>query len=93
MDIASLPALELTTPLRPNPGCCRGAADRWPQQCKAARAGLGWSREQLAERAGIAERTFTEFGRQASNMFRKNKVALRKAFEAAGVSFDVAMVR
>jgi hypothetical protein len=43
----------------------------------------------LAERAGIAERTFTEFGRQASNMLRKNKVALRKAFEAAGVSFDV----
>jgi DNA-binding transcriptional regulator YiaG len=62
--------------------------DITPQQCKAARAGLDWSREQLAGAARIAERTLTDFERQASNMLRKNKVALRKAFEAAGVTFD-----
>lgn len=68
---------------------CEGApVDITPQQCRAARAGLDWSREQSAGAAGIAERTLTDFERQASNMLRKNKVALRKAFEAAGVMFD-----
>lgn len=70
------------------PPVCPQPLDITPQQCKAARAGLDWSREQLALAAGIAERTLTDFERQASNMLRKNKVALREAFHRAGVIFD-----
>jgi DNA-binding transcriptional regulator YiaG len=59
-----------------------------PLQCRAARAGLEWSREHLAELAKIGERTVTDFERHASNMLRSKKVAVRKAFEAAGVIFQ-----
>jgi transcriptional regulator with XRE-family HTH domain len=67
----------------------KGAAvEITPLQCRAARAGLEWSREHLAELAKIGERTVTDFERHASNMLRSKKAAVRKAFEAAGVTFD-----
>jgi transcriptional regulator with XRE-family HTH domain len=62
--------------------------DLSPLQCRAARAGLEWSREQLAKAAKIGERTVTDFERHASNMLTSKKTAVRKAFEAAGVTFD-----
>jgi hypothetical protein len=67
----------------------RGAAvEITPLQCRAARAGLEWSREHLAELAKIGERTVTDFERHASNMLRSKKAAVRKAFEGAGVIFQ-----
>jgi hypothetical protein len=48
------------------------------------------SREHLASLAKIGERTVTDFERHASNMLRSKRTALRKAFEAAGVTFDAA---
>jgi transcriptional regulator with XRE-family HTH domain len=70
---------------RPNNG---PAVEITPLQCRAARAGLEWSREHLAELAKIGERTVTDFERHASNMLRSKRTAIRKAFEAAGVTFD-----
>ena len=64
------------------------AVEITPLQCRAARAGLEWSREHLASLANIGERTVTDFGRHASNMLRSKRTAVRKAFEAAGVAFD-----
>jgi hypothetical protein len=57
-------------------------------QCRAARAGLEWSREHLAELAKVGERTITDFERLASNMLRSKRTAIRIAFEAAGVIFQ-----
>jgi hypothetical protein len=42
----------------------------------------------LAELAKIEKRTVTVFERHASNMRRSKRTAIRKAFEAAGVTFD-----
>ncbi|WP_084674089.1 helix-turn-helix domain-containing protein [Methylobacterium sp. WSM2598] len=54
-------------------------------QCRAARAGLEWSREELATRAGLSDRTITDFERGAREPHDNNKRAIRAAFEAAGV--------
>jgi transcriptional regulator with XRE-family HTH domain len=70
---------------RPNNGA---AIEITPLQCRAARAGLEWSREHLAGLAKVGERTITDFERHASNMLRSKRTAIRKAFEAAGVTFD-----
>lgn len=56
-------------------------------QCRAARAGLEWRREDLAEKAGVAVRTITDFERGARDPHENNKRAMRAAFEAAGVKF------
>ena len=56
-------------------------------QCRAARAGLEWSREDLAQKAGLSDRTITDFERGAREPHDNNKRAIRQAFEAAGVRF------
>ena len=56
-------------------------------QCRAARAGLEWSREELAAKAGLSDRTITDFERGASEPHDNNKRAIRLAFEGAGVVF------
>ena len=58
------------------------------QQCRAARAGLEWSRGDLAKAAGLAERTVNDFERGAREPHPNNKAAIRGAFEKSGVSFD-----
>jgi DNA-binding transcriptional regulator YiaG len=59
-----------------------------PTQCRAARAGLEWSREYLAQLAGLAERTVTDFERKTRDPLRNSKAAMRSAFEKAGVAFE-----
>lgn len=59
-----------------------------PTQCRAARAGLEWSREELATRAGLGERTIIDFERGAREPHANNRAAIRAAFEAAGVTFE-----
>lgn len=56
-------------------------------QCRAARAGVEWSREDLAREAGLGERTITDFERGARDPHVNNKAAIRAAFERAGVVF------
>jgi hypothetical protein len=62
--------------------------DLSPAQCRAARAGLEWSREQLAKAAKLGERTITDFERGASTMLAPNTARLCAALEAAGVTFE-----
>jgi transcriptional regulator with XRE-family HTH domain len=58
------------------------------QQFRAARALLGWSRSELAARAGLSlptvQRVETEGGAKVSNEARQK---LRSTLEAAGVEF------
>jgi transcriptional regulator with XRE-family HTH domain len=58
-----------------------------PEQCRGARAMLGWSKERLAEASRVPVRTITRFetgdaAPRASTLF-----AIRTALEAAGVEF------
>jgi transcriptional regulator with XRE-family HTH domain len=56
-------------------------------QCRAARALLDWSQDQLAENAQVARATIADFERNARTPMRNNLVSIVSALEAAGVAF------
>lgn len=58
-----------------------------PAQCRAARAILEMSREDLAKAAGIAARTLVDFERGARQPLRNNLAAIRAAMEDRGIVF------
>ncbi|MEL7104621.1 MAG: helix-turn-helix domain-containing protein [Pseudomonadota bacterium] len=58
-----------------------------PAQCRAARALLSLSQEELAKAAGIATRTLVSFESGARPAFKRTQNELRTALEAAGAEF------
>lgn len=56
-------------------------------QCRGARAMLGLSQSDLAERAKVARQTVVDFERGARTPYPNNLAAIRAALEAAGVEF------
>lgn len=56
-------------------------------QCRAARAMLDWSRAALAEKAQVSERTIIDFERGARAPQASTKLAIKTAFEEAGIEF------
>ena len=58
-----------------------------PAQCRAARAMLSWSRDELAERSNVGRRTIVDFERDARSPHASTRQVLRLAFEAAGIEF------
>lgn len=62
------------------------------RECKAARAGLDWSRDQLADVSGVGKRTIVDFESEAREPINATKFALKSALEAAGATFSNGMV-
>ena len=59
-----------------------------PAQCRAARALLNWSQEELVARAGVSKKTIADFERGATQLPRAQTLAqITQAFEAAGIEF------
>lgn len=58
-----------------------------PEQCRAARALLDWSREQLSVESGVPLRTLTDFETGATKPRRATLEGLADAFGKAGVAF------
>ncbi|MFI4988150.1 MAG: nucleotidyltransferase domain-containing protein [Alphaproteobacteria bacterium] len=58
-----------------------------PHSCRAARALLELSQEELARRAGVARATVVEFEKGARTPIRANRRALYAVLEAGGVAF------
>jgi ribosome-binding protein aMBF1 (putative translation factor) len=56
-----------------------------PEQCRAARAWLGWSQQELAQRARVGVSTVKDFERGDRKPMVNNLEAMRRAIEAAGV--------
>lgn len=56
-------------------------------QCRAARALLNWSRQDLAKAAQVAERTIVDFERGARTPYDRTLRDIREALEAAGIQF------
>jgi transcriptional regulator with XRE-family HTH domain len=56
-----------------------------PQQCRAARGLLGWTQEDLAERAGVSRSTVRGFEGGQHEPHRASAAVIRGALEAAGV--------
>jgi transcriptional regulator with XRE-family HTH domain len=56
-----------------------------PDQCRAARALLGWTQPDLAKRSGVSANTISGFEKGATAPIPANLAALVRAFQAAGV--------
>ncbi len=56
-------------------------------QCRAARALLDWTQEDLVARAKIAKKTIADFERGATHPRRQTLAQIAAAFEQAGVEF------
>jgi transcriptional regulator with XRE-family HTH domain len=56
-----------------------------PEQCRAARALLDWTQEELAERAGVSRSTVRGFENGQHELHRASTVVIRTALEQAGV--------
>ena len=56
-----------------------------PEQCRAARAWLEWSQDELAKRASVGLSTVRAFEKGGRMPIRNNLDALRAALEAGGV--------
>lgn len=58
-----------------------------PRLCVAARAVLGWSQADLAQRAGVARATVADYERAARTPIANNLRAIVRCLEAAGIGF------
>jgi transcriptional regulator with XRE-family HTH domain len=57
-------------------------------QCRAARALLNWTQDQLADNAQVGRATVADFERNTRiGMMRQNMISITGALEAAGVAF------
>lgn len=59
-----------------------------PEQCRAARAWLNWSQQDLSARANIGLSTIRQFENGLRKPIANNLLAMRRAFEEAGVTFS-----
>ncbi|MEI5668358.1 helix-turn-helix domain-containing protein [Bosea sp. CCNWLW174] len=55
------------------------------EQCRAARAMLGWSQGDLADAAKVSRTTIVDFERGLRTPHHNNLDAIRRAFEKAGI--------
>ena len=58
-----------------------------PAQCRAARALLGITRDELARQSGVSKRAIAAFEAGESQLMRLNHEAVRQTLERAGVQF------
>jgi DNA-binding transcriptional regulator YiaG len=56
-----------------------------PAQCRAARAWLGWSQQELARRANVGLLTVKDYERGGRRPMTNNMIAMQEAIEGAGV--------
>ena len=57
------------------------------EQCRAARAMLGWSQRKLAEAAAVAKATIVDFERGSRRPYERTLRDLRTVLERAGIEF------
>jgi transcriptional regulator with XRE-family HTH domain len=56
-------------------------------QCRAARALLGWSQDDLVAQSTITKKTIADFEREATRPYPRTLAAIQPALEDAGVEF------
>jgi DNA-binding transcriptional regulator YiaG len=66
---------------------CHHIPGMTPEQCRAARAWLGWPQDALAKAASVGVSTVRDFEANRRDPTRNNLTAMRTALEAGGVSF------
>ena len=58
-----------------------------PEQCRAARAWLNWSQDELATKAQVSNSTLRDFEAARRVPIANNLLAIRRALEDAGMQF------
>jgi ribosome-binding protein aMBF1 (putative translation factor) len=58
-----------------------------PEQCRAARAWLNWSQQELAAKAQVSSSTLRDFEAGRRLPIANNLTAIRRALEEAGMQF------
>ena len=58
-----------------------------PEQCRAARAWLGWSMDDLAKHAAVSNSTIRDFEAGRRFPIPNNLTAMRRALETEGITF------
>ena len=58
-----------------------------PEQCRAARGWLGWTQQELADRAKVGLSTLRDFEARRRKPIPNNLAAIRSALETAGIEF------
>lgn len=56
-------------------------------QCRAARALLGWTQQELHQRSGVASKTIADFERGAREPYPRTLADLVRTLEDAGIEF------
>jgi len=59
-----------------------------PKQCKSARVYLGWSQQDLADKARVVQKTITDFERGVTTPQRRIAEDIKTIFEEAGIKFE-----
>jgi transcriptional regulator with XRE-family HTH domain len=59
-----------------------------PEQCRAARAWLAWSMDELAARANCSNSTIRDFEAHRREPHRNRLATIRQALEVAGIVFS-----
>ena len=59
-----------------------------PEQCRAARAWLGWPQPELARRAQVGLSTVRDFETGTRTPIANNRQAIQGALESAGFRFE-----
>jgi len=59
-----------------------------PKQCKAARAFLGWSQQDLADKVRVVQKTITDFERAVTTPQRRIAEDIKTIFVEAGIKFE-----
>ena len=62
-----------------------------PEQCRSARAWLGWSQAELAERAKVGQSTVKDFEGGKRAPIQATLAAMRVVLEAEGIGFPFAL--
>ena len=58
-----------------------------PDQCRGARAFLGWSREELANRCKVSNATLADFEAGKRTPYARTLADIRRALEEGGIEF------
>jgi DNA-binding XRE family transcriptional regulator len=56
-----------------------------PEQCRAARAWLGWNQTELAQKAHVNSRSIAGFELGQNRLLHNNREAIARAFTEAGI--------
>lgn len=56
-----------------------------PEQCRASRGWLGWSQQELADRAHVGISTIRDFEARRRQPIENNLAAMLRALEEAGI--------